>query len=320
MLYSKNWQGCPKGFHSLIGLFPLLAVILMTSCLGGEHHKNRDITMAAFSDLKTPAFVLDAASIKRQLCEIASKDTPQTAADRAVRDYYSENSEHLLWIDRLGVDSRPDTLLSWLHQVGQMGLSERAFYVAPIEALLQRLRQMDFQPSSDINRVAAQLEYHLSKACLHIVHGGLEEEGDVVLVDIVDTGLDGGIVDFVNLLHRLGLVLAQGGGFHAEHLGLLAEIGDAGVVHGHQLLDVGFALLIGSSCLNHGIHDFLTSLVDTLAETGAVFDNLTPRLIAVSVGFLFVKFLVQRHVADAGDTVIRGFTILVLCICSQAHA
>jgi len=171
MLYSKNWQGCPKGFHSLIGLFPLLAVILMTSCLGGEHHKNRDITMAAFSDLKTPAFVLDAASIKRQLCEIASKDTPQTAADRAVRDYYSENSEHLLWIDRLGVDSRPDTLLSWLHQVGQMGLSERAFYVAPIEALLQRLRQMDFQPSSDINRVAAQLEYHLSKACLRYVYG-----------------------------------------------------------------------------------------------------------------------------------------------------
>ena len=171
MLHSKNWQGCPKGFHSLIGLFPFLAVVLMTACLGGEHHKDREITMEAFSDMKTPAFVFDFAAIRNQLCEVARADVPQTAADRAVRNHYLEGADHLTWIDRWGVDSRPDTLLSWLRQVPQMGMSERAFYVGQIEQLLQQLRQIDFQSAQDLNHVAAQLEYRLSKACLRYVYG-----------------------------------------------------------------------------------------------------------------------------------------------------
>ena len=171
MLYHKSWQGCPKGFHTLIGLLPLMAVMLMTGCFGENHHKNRNITMEAFSDMKTPAFVYDFASVKSQLSEIALQDVPQTAADRAVRSYYLEGADHLVWVDRWGVDSRPDTLLNWLRMVREMGMNERAFYVDAIEPLLQRLRQMDLRANTDVNQLAAQLEYRLSKACMRYVYG-----------------------------------------------------------------------------------------------------------------------------------------------------
>lgn len=171
MLYLKNWKGRPQGFYSIIGLLTLTVSSLLTGCFGEQHHKNREITMEAFSDMKTPAFVIDDAVIREQVRQIASEDASLTASDRAVRTYYLNPYDHLIWIDRLGVDSRSDSLLNWLRGVRQMGLSERAFYVDNIERLIQRLRQMDFHSPSDINHILAQLEYRLSKACLRYVYG-----------------------------------------------------------------------------------------------------------------------------------------------------
>ncbi len=171
MLYFENRKGCSQGFYSIIGLLTLTISLLLTGCLGEQHYKNRKITMEAFSDMKTPAFVIDGAAIHKHLMQIASEDVPQSASDRAVRSYYLNRHDHLIWIDRMGVDSRPDSLINWLRRVRQMGLSERAFYIDEIERFLQRLRLMDFHSQSDINYVGAQLEYRLSKACLRYIYG-----------------------------------------------------------------------------------------------------------------------------------------------------
>ena len=93
-------------------------------------------------------------------------------ADRRLRDYYAQTDAQLLWIDRAGVDHRADSLLAYLHQVGDIGFSEQAFYVGAIEHDLQLLRQLQFgEGAADINHVAARLECHLTKACLRYAYG-----------------------------------------------------------------------------------------------------------------------------------------------------
>ena len=171
MLYLKNRKGSQKGFCSLIGLLAL-AVLLLTGCGKDNTFKNKEITMEAFSDMKAPAFVFDFEQIAQLVRTTAQKEGAVTEADRRVRDYYEQPNAPLLWIDRAGVDCRADSLLAYLHRVGDVGFSEQAFYVESIERDLQQLRQLQFtEGDGDINHVAARLDYHLTKACLRYAYG-----------------------------------------------------------------------------------------------------------------------------------------------------
>ena len=170
MLYLKNRKGSQKGFCSLIGLLTLAALFL-TGC-GKEYFKNKDITMEAFSDMKAPAFVFDYAQMTQLVSEMAHNTPATIEADRRVRDYYTQAGARLLWIDRAGVDSRADSLLSHLYQVSDIGFSEHAFFVDVIKKDMQRLRQLQFgEGLEDINHVAARLEYYLTKACMRYAYG-----------------------------------------------------------------------------------------------------------------------------------------------------
>ena len=128
--------------------------------------------MEAFSDMKAPTFVFDFQQIAQLVRETAQKEGTVTASDRQVRDYYEQPNVQLLWVDRAGVDCRADSLLAHLHQVGDIGFSEQAFFVDDIERDMQLLRQLQFtEGNGDINHVAARLDYHLTKACLRYAYG-----------------------------------------------------------------------------------------------------------------------------------------------------
>ena len=122
--------------------------------------------------MKTPAFVYDMGEIHRLLHGMAKSDAGTTEADRRTRSYYQDDRRSMVWIDGLGVDERADSLLTWLHLLNEIGMSERAFGVAEIETDLHRLRTLDMDDGkNDINHVAARLEYRLTKACLRYCYG-----------------------------------------------------------------------------------------------------------------------------------------------------
>lgn len=147
-------------------------MLFMTACHGWENNKDMVLTMEAFSDMKTPAFVFDSHDINQTICQLAKDDKGQTEADRLVQAYYTDAQRPLVWVDRMGVDERADTLLAWLHRVGDIGLSEQAFAVSDIEQDLQRMRQLDFDDKRhQASMVAARLEYRLTKACLRYCCG-----------------------------------------------------------------------------------------------------------------------------------------------------
>ena len=122
--------------------------------------------------MKTPVFVLSASEIRQQLQQMAGSDVVKTEADRAVRNYYKKEDSPLLWVERIGVDQRADSLLAWLHLLGEIGFSERAFDVKTIENDLNTFRNLGFdEEKNKASVVAARLEYRLTKACMRYCYG-----------------------------------------------------------------------------------------------------------------------------------------------------
>ena len=154
----------------------------------------------------------------------------------------------------------------------------------------------------------------------HVVDSGFEEEGDIVFVQLLGTSLDSLSVDFINLFEGVGAKSAELLSLHGFYFGFFTKVLDALVVDTHQFVDVGIALFGGLGYVDHGFHDGHATLVDALAETGAVEKDLAPGFVAVGIAFLFVELLVERDIADAGDAVVRGVTPFALCFGGAAHA
>ncbi len=145
-------------------------LLLLSGC---SSHQDRNIQMEAFSDMKTPEFVLDIREVRSVLHRLAQNEAGTTSADQQVSSYYQDKTSAVLWLDRYGFDHRVDSLLSWLHLLYEEGLSEKAFGVDDIERDLRCMRTLDLTDSKDqhINTVAARLEYELTKACLKYCKG-----------------------------------------------------------------------------------------------------------------------------------------------------
>ena len=170
MLYFESRQGGQKSICPIKHLL-LFATFLLFGCNSLSDHKDRNLTIESFSEMKTPAYVLNPASVKQQIRQLISNDKFPVASDRQVRDFYLSDSLGLLWIDRLGINHRADSLLSWFRQVGKEGLSENSFFLKDIEDNLNQLRQLNFDDSHSVIIAAASLEYNLTKACLRYCYG-----------------------------------------------------------------------------------------------------------------------------------------------------
>ena len=182
---------------------------------------------------------------------------------------------------------------------------------------------VDIERQQRVEQVAGDVvvvddECRVGMAGTDILDGGLEVERHIVLVNLVGSYADGVSVDLIDLLDGILAQQAQVVGLHALHHGLFAEVLDTLVVHGHQLVDVGVALFGVLCFVDHGLHDGHAALIDALAEAGAVFQHLTPRLVALFIALLFEELLVQRHIAETCNTVLGGVTILALSVCRVA--
>ena len=127
--------------------------------------------MDDFADFRNEEYALDAQQIRESLEHISSADHDSATTDRLTRQYYKHHGSPV-WIDRRGIDSRADTLLKVLRrEVPRMGFSERAFFVADIDADLQRVRELQLDDKHTLNQLLAQVEFNLTKAYLRYTQG-----------------------------------------------------------------------------------------------------------------------------------------------------
>ena len=167
MLHLEGWQGGQKGYYSLIVFF----LLLVSSCNDGQQTIVSQVALNDFTSLKSDGYALSAQQIRESLEHILRADADAATADLRAKDYY-RHGQPFVWIDRLGVDDRADTLIAELHRrVADMGFTERSFRVAQIESDLSRMRRLDFDAANSVNHVAARLEYNLTKAYLRYVLG-----------------------------------------------------------------------------------------------------------------------------------------------------
>lgn len=151
-------------------VYILLFCLLFCSCQESIKNSNQHLTLAAFADLADSSYAVKSHKIRASIDGMVRNDTDALQADMQTKKYYRRKGQ-LLWIDRLGVDSRADTLLCYLKTVTEMGFSAQRFRVGQIEKDLLAIRNLDVKSNSNINTILARLEYNLTKGYLRYVAG-----------------------------------------------------------------------------------------------------------------------------------------------------
>lgn len=120
--------------------------------------------------MEVDAYKFSKSKINEKLAIIAHADEDSLFVDHRTRSFYL-NRPVLPWVDRHGVSSQADTLLTYIKKVDEIGFSPSRFRVHQIELDLERMKNLDFNEENDINTVAARLDYNLTKAYLRYVGG-----------------------------------------------------------------------------------------------------------------------------------------------------
>lgn len=170
----NNISELSKSSSALIGKFSslvFLCCLALIACEESSGNKRPLPTETSLASLQDNSLHLNSKKINQLLYRMSRADRDSLVADARTRRYYREGG-NLLWVDRLGIDKRADTLLTYLNSVEEMGFKKGVFGVAQIERDLKRLRTLDVDTGiTDINRVAARLEYNLTKAFLRYTAG-----------------------------------------------------------------------------------------------------------------------------------------------------
>ncbi len=168
MLHYKSWKGRQEN-NSLTILLFLMASLFILGCTEGSNRK-RELTIEAFSDMKTSSFEFKSTHVISQIGKMGKvgKDTLSPAGQTA---YHYKHTQQLLWIDRLGVTSMADTLVNHLAKVENIGFSTEGFKLQEISQDLQRFKTLNFDHQNTANDVIARLEYNLTLAYLTFVAG-----------------------------------------------------------------------------------------------------------------------------------------------------
>lgn len=148
-----------------------ICILLFYSCEEQQVNTNAHLNLSDYDNSQTMLYRVDAEKIRESIDILIKSDKDSLAIDRRVKKYYSAHGR-FLWIDRLGVDERADTFLTYLEEVKNIGFNPEKFRIAQIKADLKRVRTLDFDfDGKAVNKVFARLEYNLTKAYLRYTVG-----------------------------------------------------------------------------------------------------------------------------------------------------
>lgn len=142
----------------------------MVSCGEKNDKAYKNLTLNAFSGMKTPSFVIQPNLVRKHINRLMKEDSGRLPCDRFARKHY-ESGAGFIWISRLGIDTRPDTLIKYISAVNESGISYRVFRKNRIEQDMEQIKSLQFDAGEDINMALARLEYNLTRAYLRYCSG-----------------------------------------------------------------------------------------------------------------------------------------------------
>ncbi len=141
---------------------------LLFSCHSNEPQEELHLSLRDIQQWINPRYKLEDSKLRAEIERQCLKGGSMYA-DAYSRSYYRGKGA-LLWISRRGIDARSDTLLTYLRQVEQHGLTPEGFHVPEIEHDMALIQTKNFG-NEDANCVLGRLEYHLTKAFLRYSAG-----------------------------------------------------------------------------------------------------------------------------------------------------
>lgn len=125
---------------------------------------NKDLDLDDFSKLRNDVYAIDFNKIYDNIDHIAKSEGVIFSTDSHTSKYYAEKKP-FIWISRLGVCNRADTLLHTMLNADAYGFDTERLKVRQIDRDIRLIRSLDvLDKSCDINMIMARLEYNLTKA------------------------------------------------------------------------------------------------------------------------------------------------------------
>ncbi len=173
MLYCKGRQNSQKDIRQIkckvfslhlfrIIFFSSLLTAILSSCQETKKNPYQDLTLEYFKELSFNGYEISDERVRHFIKRLENKDSITFSSDRAVRKHYDENKPYI-WIDRLGIESKADSLLEILKIATTYGINLKIFRLDEIKKDLESVKTLEFS-FEDINLVMARLEYNLTIA------------------------------------------------------------------------------------------------------------------------------------------------------------
>lgn len=130
----------------------------------------QNLTLSQFDSLRIEDYQFNESKIREYIdsFRLANRDTAYI--DYKVNSYYAKRGPYL-WIDKMGLDNRCDSLIPKLIGTSSTGLRSQMFYTLLLQENIERLRTLDFSKRNNVNAVMARLEYYLTKAYMRYANG-----------------------------------------------------------------------------------------------------------------------------------------------------
>ena len=143
----------------------VVVVALVISCQGEHRGSDGSLNKSYYAPLYVNDYVVDSGEVARNLQLQINNDLDRSPSAKFIQNYYSAGRS-LLWINREGIDSRVDTLMTFLKKSEHEGFSGKILNISQLEEDVERAKLLTFTSNQPASMVMARLEYNLSKTYL----------------------------------------------------------------------------------------------------------------------------------------------------------
>ena len=155
------------GFTTIALYFTLL-LSFFVSCDNADK-----VNMPTIEELQSwtcPEYTIDGNSVANELKHCVETWSESMYADKYTNKYYQNNAATLLWIDRMGVRREADTLMSYITKYDDLGLSQQAFALDTLQAMIDSVRNFNCSNHSAAKTLGS-IEYLLTRAYMRYACG-----------------------------------------------------------------------------------------------------------------------------------------------------
>ncbi len=144
--------------------------LLLISCGDNSPHTFEPRSLADLGEWNSRAYSVSGKSIRREIDRLLPEIRVQMQADAFTKQLYAKRTP-FVWINRMGMDSRADSLMTWLRHTPDLALPAKAFFLNELEEAFHDIRTLKAAEKGMLNAQLARFELRATQAYLRLASG-----------------------------------------------------------------------------------------------------------------------------------------------------